>query len=155
MVAQLTFGGDETFSVPPERLFAALTELDQLTKTIPDLVSSETIDDQTLHCVVRPGFSFLRGTLRLAITIVDLDPPQSASMRIAADGIGAHINIESQLQIDPTEGGCKLTWTAAVIELKGLVATISRGLISAAAERTIRNAWARVHAELDGTSPQR
>jgi carbon monoxide dehydrogenase subunit G len=151
MPAPLTFGGEETFPVPTERLFAALTDLDQLAKTIPDLVSSEKIDDRTLHCVVRPGFSFLRGTLRLTISIVDLDGPKSASMRIAADGIGAHINIESQLQIDPTEGGCKLTWTAAVIELKGLVATISRSLISAAAERTIKNAWARVHAEVDAT----
>jgi carbon monoxide dehydrogenase subunit G len=149
--APLTFGGEETFSVPPERLFAALTDLDQLTKTIPDLVSSEKIDDQTLHCVVRPGFSFLRGTLRLAITIVDRDTPKSASMRIAADGIGAHITIESRLQVDPIEGGSRLTWTAAVVELKGLVATISRGLISAAAERTIKKAWARVHAELDAT----
>jgi carbon monoxide dehydrogenase subunit G len=151
MAAPLTFGGEETFSVSPERLFAALTDLDQLTKTIPDLVSSERIDDQTLHCVVRPGFSFLRGTLRLAIEIVDLDAPKSASMKIAADGIGAHFNIESRLQIDPIESGSRLIWTAAVVELKGLVATISRGLISAAAERTIKNAWARVHAEVDAT----
>jgi 2-furoyl-CoA dehydrogenase large subunit len=153
--APLTFGGEETFSVPPERLFAALTDLDQLLKTIPDLVSSEKIDDRTLHCVVRPGFSFLRGTLRLAITIVDRDAPKSASMRISADGIAAHISIESRLQIDPIEGGSRLAWTAAVVELKGLVATISRGLISAAAERTIKSAWARVHAEVDETSPKR
>jgi carbon monoxide dehydrogenase subunit G len=150
MPPTLTFGGSETFSVPPERLFAALTDLNQLATTIPDLVSSEKIDDRTLHCVVRPGFSFLRGTLRLAITIVDLDPPHSANMKVATDGIGAHILVESQLQIDQLDAGSRLTWTATVVALKGLVATLSRPLISAAAERTIQNAWATVHRELEG-----
>ena len=148
MPTPLTFGGSESFSAPPERLFAALTDLDELAATIPDLVSSQRIDERTLHCVVRPGVSFLRGTLRLAISIVDLQPPQFARMTIAADGIGTHITVESQLHVEATDGGSKLDWTAAVVELKGLVATVSRPLISAAAERTIQNAWAKIHAQL-------
>ena len=149
MATPLTFGGSVWFSVPPERLFAALTDLDELAATIPDLVSSQRIDDRTLHCVVRPGFSFLRGTLRLAISIVDLQSPQLARMSIAADGIGTHIAVESQLHIEAADAGSKLDWTASVVELKGLVATVSRPLISAAAERTLQNAWAKIHAKLD------
>jgi carbon monoxide dehydrogenase subunit G len=140
------------FSVPPDRLFTALTDLDEAASTIPDLVSSERIDDRTLHCVVRPGFSFLRGTLRLAISIVDLHSPQLARMSIAADGIGTHITVETQLHIEAADTGSKLDWTASVVELKGLVATVSRPLISAAAERTIQNAWAKIHAKLDACS---
>jgi carbon monoxide dehydrogenase subunit G len=151
MPAPLSFGGDETFSVPPERLFTGLTNLDDLTKIIPDLVSSERTDERTLNCVVRPGFSFLRGTLKLHIEIVDLQPPQSATMHVDADGIGAHIKVESRLTIAADQAGSRLTWTANVFELKGLVATISRPLISAAADRTIRKAWERVHAEIEGT----
>ncbi|HKD36811.1 MAG TPA: SRPBCC domain-containing protein [Pirellulales bacterium] len=148
MATPLTFGGSETFSAPQERLFTALTDLDELATTIPDLVSSERIDERTLNCVVRPGFSFLRGTLRLAIKIVELQPPQSARMDVTADGIGTHITVESDLKIEPTDGGSRLDWTATVVELKGLVATVSRPLISAAAERTIQNAWAKIHAKL-------
>jgi carbon monoxide dehydrogenase subunit G len=150
MPTPLAFGGSESFSVPPERLFAALTDLDELAATIPDVVSSERIDERMLNCVVRPGFSFLRGTMRLAITVVDLQPPQSARMSIAADGIGTHITVESQLHIEPADAGSKLDWTASVVELKGLVATVSRPLISAAAERTIQNAWVKIHATLGG-----
>jgi carbon monoxide dehydrogenase subunit G len=137
------------FSVPPKRLFAALTDLGQLSKTIPDLVSSEQIDERTLQCVVRPGFSFLRGTLRLTISLVDTRPPESATMTAAAAGIGAQILVASDLQIVPTPAGSQLTWSASIVELKGLVATISRPLISAAAEQVVQNAWQRVHAELD------
>jgi carbon monoxide dehydrogenase subunit G len=145
----LTFGGTESFSASPERLFAALTDLGQLSKTIPDLVSSEQIDERTLKCVVRPGFSFLRGTLRLTISLGDSRPPESATMTVAAAGIGAQIRVASDLQIVPTPAGSQLTWSASIVELKGLVATISRPLISAAAEQVIQNAWRRVHADLD------
>ena len=145
----LTFGGDESFAVSPERLFAALTDLDRLPRSIPDLVSAEKTDERTLRCVVRPGFSFLRGTLKLTIAIVDLQPPTSARMQLSAAGIGTQIQVASELQIAPSESGSRLTWSATVVELKGLVATVSRPLIAAAAEKTIRQAWQRLHAELD------
>jgi carbon monoxide dehydrogenase subunit G len=148
MSASLTFGGNETFSAPPEQVFAALTDLDRLPSLIPDLVSAEKVDDRTLNCVVRPGFSFLRGTLRMTIEIVDRVSPKSASMKVSASGMGAQIEIASSLEIAPKDSGSALTWSATVTELKGLVATISRPLISAAADQVIRKAWQRLHAEL-------
>ncbi len=76
--APLTFGGEESFAAPPERLFGLLTDLDGLADTIPDLVSSHRVDDRTLECVVRPGFSFLRGTMRVTIRLGELNlPPES------------------------------------------------------------------------------
>ena len=148
MPAPLTFGGNESFSAPPEQVFAALTNLERLPRIIPDLVSSEKVDDRTLNCVVRPGFSFLRGTLRMTITIVELKPPESASMKVLAAGIGAQIEVVSSLDVAATDSGSALAWSASVTELKGLVATISRPLISAAADQVIRKAWQRLHAEL-------
>ena len=80
------FGGEEHFQASPERLYAQLTDLDAMTRTIPDLVSAEPIDERSLRCVVRPGFSFLRGSLRLVISLADLKPPEEATMKIDAAG---------------------------------------------------------------------
>jgi carbon monoxide dehydrogenase subunit G len=148
MPAPLTFGGNETFSAPPEQVFAALTDLDRLPRLIPELVSAEKVDDRTLNCVVRPGFSFLRGTLRMMISIIDMNAPKTASMKVSATGIGAQIEVASALEITPTDSGSALNWSASVTELKGLVATISRPLIAAAADQVIRNSWQRLRAEL-------
>jgi carbon monoxide dehydrogenase subunit G len=144
----MIFGDGETFSAPPEQVFAALTNLDRLPRIIPELESVEKIDDRTLKCVVRPGFSFLRGTLRMTITIVDIDPPHRAAMQVSAAGIGAQIEVASSLEISPANSGSVLTWSASVTELKGLVATISRPLIAAAADQVIRKSWQRLRAEL-------
>ena len=94
--APLTFGGEETARRAAGAGFRPLTDLDQLAATIPDLVSAEKTDDRTLQCVVRPGFSFLRGTLRVTIVLGEIQRPDSATMHVAAKGIGTQIGIESQ-----------------------------------------------------------
>jgi carbon monoxide dehydrogenase subunit G len=146
--APLTFGGEERFAAPPERVFDLLTDLDQLSATIPDLVSAEKTDDRTLQCVVRPGFSFLRGTLRVTIALGEIDRPTAAEMHVAAKGIGTRIGVESRVQVAADVAGSKLTWTAEVVELKGLAATVGRTLIAAAAEQVIRTAWQRFRERL-------
>jgi carbon monoxide dehydrogenase subunit G len=146
--APLIFGGEEMFASSPERVFDLLTDLDQLAATIPDLVSAEKTDERTLQCVVRPGFSFLRGTLRVTIALGEIERPVSAEMHVAAKGIGTQIGVESRIHIAADPIGTKLTWTAEIAVLKGLVATIGRTLISAAAEQVIRGAWQRIRERL-------
>ena len=148
MESPLEFGGEEFFAATPERVFAVLTDLDSLARTMPDLVSAKKVDERTLECVVRPGFSFLRGTLRLSVVLVDIQPPQSATMHLTARGIGTKIGVESRLELRADPAGTRLAWSSQVVELSGLVATISRGLIVAAAERQIREIWQRIRAEL-------
>jgi carbon monoxide dehydrogenase subunit G len=153
----ITFGGEEHFAATPERVFALLTDLDALARLMPDLVSAKRIDDRTLECVVRPGVSFLRGTLRLNIRLVDLKAPESAAMHMSAQGIGTKIGVESTLSLRSEPAGTRLEWSSKVVELSGLVATISRGLIVAAAGQQIREMWQRIQAELaneqSGESP--
>jgi carbon monoxide dehydrogenase subunit G len=142
------FGGEESFAAAPARLFAVLTDLDTLAAAIPDLVSSERPDERTLKCVVKPGFSFLRGTLKLSITLADSQPSESASMQVAAQGIGVAMHIVSQLKIAADGAGSRLTWSARIERMSGLVATISPSLVRAAADQTIRHAWRQVRTRL-------
>jgi carbon monoxide dehydrogenase subunit G len=142
------FGGQEIFAAPPERLFGVLTDLDTLAATIPDLVSSERPDAQTLKCVVKPRFSFLRATLRLTISLTDLVPPRSATMRIAGQGIGVSMEISSALSIESEGSGSRLHWTARIERAGGLMATVPSGLIKGAADQVIRQGWQQVRERL-------
>ena len=148
MATPIEFGGEEHFRASPEKLYGLLTNLDAMAATIPDLVSSERADERTLKCVVRPGFSFLRGTMKLAIALGETSPPERATMSVAAQGIGVGMNVVSQLAIAPDGGGSILTWSAEVGELKGLIAAVSPSLISAAADQVIRHAWSQVRKQL-------
>ncbi|HEX4130513.1 MAG TPA: carbon monoxide dehydrogenase subunit G [Pirellulales bacterium] len=151
MSKTIEFSGEEHFAAPPERVFAVLTDLDTIAATIPDLQSSERVDANTLKCVVRPGFSFLRGTLKLTLTVADVVPPTSATMHVEGQGIGMGMTVDSRLRLGPEPGGTKLAWAAEVSQLKGLVATISAALITAAADQIVRNAWQQVRAKVESS----
>jgi carbon monoxide dehydrogenase subunit G len=142
------FGGEERFAAPPERLFGLLTDLDTLAASIPDLISAERPDARTLKCVVRPGFSFLRGTLKLSIEVGDLQPVSAATMRISAQGIGVALRLSSSFEISDADGGSLLKWQARIDQMTGLISTISPALVRAAAEQTVRHAWQQVRSRL-------
>lgn len=142
------FGGEEVFAASPERVFAVLTDLDALASSIPDLVSSERPDANTLRCVVKPGFSFLRGTLKLAIAVSDLQPPRSATMTVAAQGIGVSMDVRSSIEVETEGTGSRLRWVAALERMTGLLSSVSPGLVKAAADQTIRHTWRQVRQRL-------
>jgi carbon monoxide dehydrogenase subunit G len=144
----IEFAGEERFQASADRVYALLTDLDAMASTIPDLVSSERAGERVLKCVVRPGFSFLRGTMKLQIELADLQPPEQAVMQVAAQGIGVSMRIVSQLRVSAEGTGSKLIWSAQVDQLKGLVAALSPSLIKAAADQVIRHAWTQVRKQL-------
>lgn len=146
--AHSDFGGQERFQAVPAALFAELTDLDRMAATIPDLVSSEKIDDRTLKCVVKPGFSFLRGTLKLTISLTSLEPPSHAAMTIDAQGIGAAMQIVSEMAVSPEGAGSRLDWNARLESARGLLASVPGGLVKAAADQLVRQTWQRVRERL-------
>lgn len=150
MPGSMQFGGEETFAAPIERVYALLTDLDGLPASIPDLASSKRLPDGALEAVVRPGFSFLRGTMKLKISLDELTPPTNATMRIDGSGIGVSMKIASRMKLESVADGAqtKLSWQADVTDLKGLVATVSPGLVKAAADQVLQAGWASVHAKL-------
>jgi carbon monoxide dehydrogenase subunit G len=146
--SQLEFGGAEEFRATREQVYAALTDLEAMSTSIPDLESWRQANPQTIECIVRPGFSFLRGTLKVTIVTEQSDPPNSAAMRIHSKGIGAEVVVESGFELEPLESGTRLVWRARIVQLKGLVATVSPALVRGAAETVLGRAWKNVHARL-------
>jgi carbon monoxide dehydrogenase subunit G len=148
---KLQLAGSESFAAPPEVVFDLLTDLDQLATNIPDLESSQRVDEQTLACVVRPGFSFMRGKVNLTIRLVEIQRPSAARLMTDMKGIGQAMQAESSIALQPTDTGCQLDWEVRVWELKGLIATVSPSLVKAAAERIIVQSYAKIREKLGKT----
>ncbi len=150
MTAQeLAFGGEEEFAADRNGAYAILTDLNELPRLIPDLVSWERPSDNTLVCIVRPGFSFLRGTLKLTIQLIDYTPPRTAALAVAASGIGSSLSAVTRLEADEIGDHTRIRWTARVERLEGLLTSVSKALVSAAASRVIQTAWSRFRERLE------
>jgi carbon monoxide dehydrogenase subunit G len=143
--------GEEILNAPPAKVFAQVSDLDALAQMIPDLHSSEKVDARTLKCVVRPGFSFIRGTMKLTIALTDITPETSMKMLVKCSGIGLTMDIESMLELSPLENGArtKLAWQTQVMNRTGLISLVGSSLIQGAAEKTIRDGWGKLKARVE------
>jgi len=140
------FSGVESLPAPPDRVYAFLADPDQMKTVIPDLVSAERISPTILKGVVRPGFSFLRGTLKFTMTIAPTVPGKTLNVTIFSEAIGAKLTVESTMTVEPDGAGSKVAWTAQVTQLSGLIAAAPGGLIKAAADKTVRDGWEKIRA---------
>lgn len=142
--------GEELFKAARSKVFAALTDLDALKQSIPDLQSAEIIDPRTLKCVVRPGFAFIRGTMKLSIHLVKVLPDEEIVMKVNAAGIGLTMEIETNLRLEAIESlKTRLVWRTQVVNRTGLISLVGASLIQGAAEKTIRDGWTKLRERLE------
>jgi carbon monoxide dehydrogenase subunit G len=145
------FAGEENFAAPPARLFATLTNPDALADAMPNRISHERIDDRTLRCTVRPGFSFVRANMQLTVVIAEAVPDSAVALNIASKGIGASMKVECKMRISPDDSGqrSKVEWEATVAELSGLISAVSPALIRGAADKVIRDGWDAIRQQVE------
>jgi carbon monoxide dehydrogenase subunit G len=142
------FEGDRDFRQEPAELFSKLTDARFLVQCIPDVESVTYAEADRAALVVRPGFSFVRGTLELVLQVAEAAAPASARLVLTSKGIGSSSEVESVLALAPHEGGTRVHWTAEVKSLGGLLKMVPSGLIRGAAEKVANDLWSAVAARL-------
>lgn len=147
----LEMTGEEQFEQDANRVYAVVTDLSLLAENIPDLVSYELVSGEEMKCVVRPGFSFLRMSMKTRIHLVRDEGIRAAQLTIQSQGIGAAIEVQSRITVAPAAGGSTLRWEAQIVKRTGLVSTVSADLVRAAADQVIRAGWQRIRANLAST----
>lgn len=151
MAAIPPFLGDTILPFPPQAVRDALVGLEGVARNMGDVTSVERVDSRTLKLVVRPGFSFIRGTLRVTMTIDEVEPGRKLVQTAKSEGIGLSMTIESAITLEPAGTGTKASWEARVVERKGLVSAIGASLIQAAANKVLEDGWNAVRKTLAST----
>jgi carbon monoxide dehydrogenase subunit G len=142
------FEGDRDFPHAADALFARLSDARFLVQCIPDVESVTSQEADRASLILRPGFSFVRGTLEVTLQVVDVVPPVSARVLLHSKGIGSSSDVEATLTLTAHEGGTRVHWTAEVKSLGGLLKMVPAGLVQGAAQKVINDAWDRVTAKL-------
>jgi carbon monoxide dehydrogenase subunit G len=144
----LRFEGDRTFARPPGEMWKKLTDARFLAGCIPDVESVTSSGPGEAELVLRPGFAFVRGTLRLTLRVADAVEPESARVLAHGKGIGSSSDVEATLNFKPDGEGTKVHWAAEIKALGGLLKAVPQGLIHGAAEKVVADAWAAVERQL-------
>jgi 2-furoyl-CoA dehydrogenase large subunit len=142
------FEGEKDFPQAPAELWAKLTDARFLVQCIPDVESVKEQHADHAEMVLRPGFSFVRGTLDVSLRVLDAVSPTSARYVVASKGIGSSADVEATVALTPQGTGTRVRWTAEVKTLGGLLKMVPSGLIRGAAQKVVNDAWNAVEAKL-------
>jgi carbon monoxide dehydrogenase subunit G len=147
----LHFEGDRDYSHPPAALWPKLADVRFLAQCVPDAESVSYPEADVAQLVIRPGLAFVRGTLELTMRLSDRVEGSSARLHLATKGIGSSSTVEAAYSLAGHNGGTRLHWTADVTQLGGLLKAVPQGLLKAAAQKVINDAWAALEAKLQST----
>jgi carbon monoxide dehydrogenase subunit G len=139
--------GARDFSQAATELAGKLGDARFLAGCIPGIESIAREEPRLVVCTLRPGFAFVRGTLELTLQIVAADA-NAVRLQLHSKGIGSTSDVDAALTFVPQDGGTRVQWVADVTQLGGLLKAVPQGLIKAAAQKVIDDAWQAVDAKL-------
>jgi len=137
----LRFEGERRFSLPPAQLWPKLRDAAFLVHCIPDATVIGEPDRDRGHCSVRPGFSFVRGTMDVTIQILDGEEPVAVKFALISKGVGSSSEVESVLTVAAADSGSVVHWAAELKSLGGLLKMAPTGLVRGAAQKVIEDVW--------------
>lgn len=144
----LHFEGDKDFPLPAADLYAKLSDARFLVGCIPGVEKVTRSDPGSAAFVLRPGFSFVRGTLEVSLEVADAVPGQSLRVVARSKGIGTSSRVDAALSFAGDGPGTSVHWAADVAELGGLLKAVPQGLLKASAQKVIADVWDSVAAKL-------
>ena len=141
--------GTEHFACDRDRAHAGLADLEQVAAALPGLTRIERNDGATLVCRVRPGLSFLSGSLRTTITRLEDADPEVLRYRIDSSGIGAGAVADAHIRcLFGAEGHSRVEWQVQMTALSGLLKPVGASLIEAAMGKVAAATWEGLHTRL-------
>src|SRR5512133_1215544 len=100
----MLFEGSVSINAPQERVYAFLTDPNQVSQCAPGLVSMQiVIPDKQFNVVAAIGFGSVKVTFNVDVQWVELKPPEYAKMKAhgKAQGSGADITSDMRLTSNP------------------------------------------------------
>jgi carbon monoxide dehydrogenase subunit G len=144
----LHFEGDRDFAQPPPVMFAKLRDARFLARCIPGAEAVPRADADEALCTIRPGFAFVRGTLEVTLSVLEVVEPSAVRLKVVSKGVGSTSEVAANLGLAPSDSGTRVHWTADITSLGGLLKAVPQGLIRGAADKVIQDVWSSVTARL-------
>jgi len=144
----LHFEGERDLAQAPVDVSAKLADACFLVQCIPGTEKVAVAEPERAVCTLRPGFSFVRGTLDVTLAVVEAVPATITRLTLHSKGIGTTSDVEVVLTYTSQEVGTHVHWTADITQLGGLLKAVPQGLIKGAAQKVIEDVWANVEAKL-------
>lgn len=132
------FEGVFTVSSPKEKVFAVVTDPNQMARCMPDLRKLEVKSADEFVAVVGTGISLVKGDISLHFRTLEKAPSDRAKIVAHGTGLGSAIDVEMVTELSDGDGGGTTMKWAAEASVSGMLASLGQGMIKSQSERIIR-----------------
>ena len=133
--------GEKRFDAPPDEVFRALTDPDELGQAFSAIEHVEA-NESEWTVVVRPplpgGFR-----LRFSVHLEELRRPEHARLRAWGKSLGGRISVDSSFDLEPDGGGTLMYWSAEV-DAAGIFSGLGRQALGPIAKQHADRALGRL-----------
>jgi hypothetical protein len=137
----------QKFGVPPERVFAAITDPAVLRKCIEGCERLEKVGEGVFESTVKVGIAGLKGTYTGKVEFKDVAPPHSLTLVKEGKGPGSFVRGTSRVTLAAKDGGTELV-AEGEITVGGVLAAVGSRLVEAVAQKSIAEFFRRLSEEI-------
>jgi carbon monoxide dehydrogenase subunit G len=144
----LQFEGKKTLVQNSETCWKKLSDPGFLGRCISNAESVTQPGPNQIQIKLRPGVSFVRGTLDVTIQIEKAEPGKLIRYSIHSRAIGSTSDAAASVQLEPTSLGTEVQWMVTIKTLGGLLKAVPQGLIKSSAQKVITDIWSALERQL-------
>ena len=131
------FEGTVQINAPRDRVWAFVTDPNQVGQCGPGVESIEVIDDTHFKATAKVGVGFISARFVVNLEFVDLDAPNAATIKAHGQAPGSAVDADARMELSNADGGgTTMDWSAEVI-IAGTIASVGARLIEGTANKMI------------------
>jgi uncharacterized protein len=143
------FEGTVDIAAPRDRVWAFVTDPDQVGQCGPGVERIEVIDDTHFKATAKVGVGFISARFNVNMTMAEQEPPERAVIKAHGQAPGSAVDATAVMRLsDGAAGGTRMDWSADVV-ISGAIASVGTRLIEGTANKMIGQTFACMRSKLE------
>lgn len=148
----MEFKGDVTIEAPREKVYAFLTDPNQVTQCAPGLQSVEVIDEDHFKATIRAGVGMIKGTFNFDIEFKQRDEPSHATILASGKMPGSAVAMTSTMDLTDEGGTSTVMHWESQVRVSGTIAGVGARLMGGVADRMTKDIFSCIKSKLETES---
>lgn len=144
--------GSHAIPLPPEKVYAALTDPATLQRAIPGCEKLERTGPDEYTAELKIGVASIKGKYAGKVRLTDQQPPGRFTMHLEGKGTPGFVKGASRVELTPQGSGTLLTYHAEV-QVGGLIAAVGSRVVEAASRKLSADFFASFEKVLRASHP--
>ena len=144
----MEFGGSELIHAPREEVFDFIVDARHFSSGIPDIQSVRVLSPEKFSVTAKLGISVIRSTFDIDFEATEKTAPKH--VRLFGHGIsgGSAVDLEMTIDLEDQGRDTLMKWMT-VVRVSGTLAALGQRVLSAVADRFVKEIFGKIRADLE------